>query len=289
METKNAGAPQLVHYDNYRGYLKDWYQHFKRLNAKVSFRFLSQRTGLKSPNYWKLIMEGERKLSNEMIPRFARTLKLEELESHYFHHLVLMNQAENIQERALHAQHLADLKKRLAPIAVATPDISYFSRWYLPVLKEAALVCKGAAGGVESIRTHLRLGLSATQIEEGLQILVDGDYLRRHPDGTYSENRTLISTGNRVSSALATRYISRMIEESLPALEELRPPEREYGALTLTLAPEAYDKLKELARQFRKEALSLAENGAGKSDDERVVQVNLQIFALTRPQGGTPT
>ncbi len=278
--------PRLIQYDNYRGFLKDWYQHFKSLNAKVSFRFLSQRTGLRSPNYWKLIMEGERKLSNEMIPRFAKTLKLEELESHYFHHLVLMNQAEGIKERALHAEHLADLKKRLAPLTIAVPSTNYFSRWYLPILREAAVVAK-QHNSAEEIQTLLRIPLNLEQIKEGLTLLLDGEFMRVQADGSFQETTKLLSTGDRVTSALAMQYLSRMIEESLPALETLPASEREFGAQTLSLGLEQFEELKKLARNFRKDALRLAEQGAGKSTDERVVQVNLQIFPLTVTEKGT--
>lgn len=285
MQEKDLSAPRLIQYDNYRGFLRDWYQHFKSLNAKVSFRFLSQRTGLKSPNYWKLIMEGDRKLSNEMIPRFAKTLKLEELESHYFHHLVLMNQAEGIKERALHAQHLADLKKRLAPLSISVPDTNYFSRWYLPILREAAVVAK-LRNSLEEIQAMLRLPLSLSQIKEGLDLLVEGGFLRVESDGRFEESTTLLSTGDRVTSALAMQYLTRMIEESLPALETLPAGEREFGAQTLTLGTSQLEELKQLARNFRKDALRLAEQGAGKAAGERVVQVNLQIFPLTTTEQG---
>jgi uncharacterized protein (TIGR02147 family) len=285
MQEKDLGAPRLIQYDNYRGYLRDWYQHFKSLNTKVSFRFLSQRTGLKSPNYWKLIMEGERKLSNEMIPRFAKTLKLEELESHYFHHLVLMNQAEGIKERALHAQHLADLKKRLSPLSITVPDTNFFSRWYLPLLREAAVVAQ-SRNSPEDIQALLRLSLSLTQIKEGLSLLIDGGFLHVESNGCYAESTKLFSTGDRVTSALATQYLSRMIEESLPALETLPADAREFGAQTLSLNGAQFEELKKLARNFRKDALRLAEQGAGKSADERVVQINLQIFPLTMTEQG---
>jgi len=283
METKDSGAPRLVQYDNYRGYLRDWYQHSKSLNSKVSFRFLSQRTGLKSPNYWKLIMEGDRKLSNEMIPRFARTLKLEDLESHYFHHLVLMNQAEGLKERALHAQHLEDLKKRLAPMTVDAPNPSFYTRWYLPILRETAVVC-GRKNSIEEIQKRLRIELSAGQIEEGLGILIGGGYLQKNSDATYSQTLQLLSTGDRVSSALASQYISRTIEESVPALENLTSKDREFAAQTLSLNHEQFEKLRVLAREFRKEALALSKTEVGKTPVERVVQMNLQIFSLTRPE-----
>ncbi|MEO5667215.1 MAG: TIGR02147 family protein [Bdellovibrionota bacterium] len=286
METQDLLAPRLVSYDNYRGFLRDWYLHSKSLNSKVSFRFLSQRTGLRSPNYWKLIMEGERKLSNEMIPRFASTLKLPELESHYFHHLVLMNQSDGIKERALHAQHVADLRKRLEPITVTTPQVDYFSRWYLPILREVAVVCR-MNNSFREIHSRLRINITEHQVAEGIAMLIDGGYLKRALDGSFTETNKLLSTGDRVTSALAAQYLARMIEESLPALEELPAAEREFGAQTLSLGPDQFEQLKVLARNFRKEALRLAEQGAGKNPAEQVVQINLQIFPLTHKKQGT--
>lgn len=279
MSEEAIRPPCIVDYDDYRAYLKDWYRHAKASDSKVSFRFLSQRTGLSSPNYWKLIMEDERKLSSDMIPRFARTLKLEESEAQYFHHLVMMNQSPGLRERALHAQNLADLKKRLAPIAVHTPDSTYFSRWCLPLIREAAVLA-GPKNSPQEIHGILRISISESEVEEALGILLEGGFLTRTCGGLYRETNKLLSTGDRVSSVLAMRYMSRMIEESLPALENVEAHEREYGALTLSLGSANYNKLKELVREFRKEALRLAaeDHQAG----SHVVQVNLQIFPLTK-------
>ena len=68
-------------YLNYRAFLRDYYVERKR-KGKVSFRSFSQRAGLKSPNYLKLVMDGERNLGADTplhFSRFAPLYKLEHL------------------------------------------------------------------------------------------------------------------------------------------------------------------------------------------------------------------
>ncbi len=125
----------------------------------------------------------------------------------------------------------------------------------------------------------MRLKLSLEEIREGLDILLENGHLSLHEDGRFLETHRLVSTGDRVNSVLALQHLSRMIEESLAPLEELPATEREYGTLTLGLDEAQFQKLKELTRRFRKDALSLA--GAVPQVD-RVIQVNVQVFPLTQ-------
>ena len=71
-------APKLGAYTDYRLYLKDFYE-YKRALTKTSLRPYSYATfaasaDIKSPNYLKLIIDGQRNLSREMAVKFARAM-----------------------------------------------------------------------------------------------------------------------------------------------------------------------------------------------------------------------
>src|SRR6185312_8853544 len=75
-----AGPPKLGAFTDYRQYLKEFYE-FKREQTKGSLRPYNYGTfaasaDIKSPNYLKLIIDGQRNLSSEMARKFAKALAL---------------------------------------------------------------------------------------------------------------------------------------------------------------------------------------------------------------------
>lgn len=282
--------PELLDFDNYRKFLKAWYQFSKSENDKVSFRYLSKRTHLKSPNYWKLIMEGERNLSVEMIPRFAETLKLNDTHQLYFHHLVLMNQADALKEKALHAQRILELRKKLLPLTVGSiSDPLYYRHWYNPVIRELAPLL-GKDCTPETLRTHLLKEIPLKDVEAALLFLCESEFLKQMPDGSYRQQDSLLSSGDSAAHVLAYTCLQKLNQLGIEAIDSVPESEREFGALTLTLNEAHYSKLKELVRKFRKEALDIASDNAKENatkKQERVIQVNVQVFPMSQKIGNT--
>jgi uncharacterized protein (TIGR02147 family) len=58
-------------YTDYRRFLADHYAYAKAAHG-FSFRAFSQRAGIRSSNYLRLVIDGERNLSAPMAVRFAK-------------------------------------------------------------------------------------------------------------------------------------------------------------------------------------------------------------------------
>ena len=56
---------------DYRAYLRAYYEAAKRTQRSFSFRSFSKLAGLRSPNFLKLVIEGERNLGADSVPRFC--------------------------------------------------------------------------------------------------------------------------------------------------------------------------------------------------------------------------
>src|SRR5688572_23947614 len=85
-------------YLDYRAFLRDYYTE-RKARRGFSFRNFSKRAGLGSPNYLKLVMDGDRNLTNEMAARFAHALGLNSDSANYFVELVRFTQAKTSSER----------------------------------------------------------------------------------------------------------------------------------------------------------------------------------------------
>ena len=58
-------GPEVFDYLDYRAFLRDHYLD-KKQRQGLSFRGFSKRAGLKSPNYLKLVIDGQRNLTEAM-------------------------------------------------------------------------------------------------------------------------------------------------------------------------------------------------------------------------------
>ena len=91
--------PNTYTYLDYRRYLKDLYKKLKETTNHFSFRYFAKAAGLKAPNYLKLVMDGERNLSQDGIRKFCKGLKLNKGEQEFFENLVHMNQSKTDEEK----------------------------------------------------------------------------------------------------------------------------------------------------------------------------------------------
>src|SRR5690242_8118531 len=96
---KRSGI-DVFEYLDHRAYLRDYYLEQKARGRGFSYRVFSRRAGLRSPNYLKLVIDGERNLTREMAVRFASACGLSDEEGEFFVDLVEFNLAGNATERA---------------------------------------------------------------------------------------------------------------------------------------------------------------------------------------------
>src|SRR5262245_48288283 len=108
--------PRLGQFTDYRHYLREFYD-YKRHQTRHSLRPYSYATfaagaDIRSPNYLKLIMDGQRNLSADMARKFAKALALDKQDTEEFMALVDYTQAVEPLERNRHLKTLADLRVR---------------------------------------------------------------------------------------------------------------------------------------------------------------------------------
>ena len=91
--------PRPETFDHYAPYLRAMVVHLKDVDPKFSYRYFSRWAGFSSPNFLKLVADGQRNLTPASIPKFARGLSLSERERESFETLVLMSLARTDEER----------------------------------------------------------------------------------------------------------------------------------------------------------------------------------------------
>jgi uncharacterized protein (TIGR02147 family) len=131
-----APSIDVFSYLDYRAFLRDYYNARKERGRGFSYRSFSRKAGLKSPNYLKLVMDGERNLSGAMAERFGAACGLADDDLRYFIDLVGFQQAESASERSKFYARLTGYQRYRAAHKLDVAHAAYYSAWYMPAIRE---------------------------------------------------------------------------------------------------------------------------------------------------------
>jgi uncharacterized protein (TIGR02147 family) len=283
-----AASPDLEPIDvfgylDYRAYLRDYYVRGKQ-RGRLSFRAFSRRAGLGSPNYLKLVIDGQRSISDAMAARFAAAAGLKQEAATYFCELVRFNQTKGVADRSKLLEKLTGHQRyrEIRPLDAA--HAAYHSNWYLPAVRELAARRDFREDPAWIART-LWPSISIEQAQSALDTLLELGLLERDAQGDLKQGEPLLSTGAEVMSLNVARFHQTMLERASASIESVPAEERDISSLTLCLGADGIRRLKERLRAFRRELLELS---AVERDPKQVVQLSLALFPLSRlPKGKT--
>lgn len=267
----------IFHYTNYRLFLKASYEELKAQNKAFSYRYFSQKCGYKSPNFLKMIIDGQRNLSEESIEKFIQFFKLKKKEASYFRLLVQFNQAKTNEIKAELAQEILKHSafKRMHPLS--KDRFEYYSKWYYPAIREL-LTTRKIKLDAQAISELLIPSVSLKEVEEALESLERLDLIEKKQN-RYVPKAELISTGDEVSSAAIANYHKNMMTLAGESIDTIDRSLRDISCVTISLSSDNISELKTLIQKFRKEAMELSEQD---QDKQTVYQVGIQMFPLSR-------
>lgn len=281
-------APLVGNYLDFRKFLADYYQYRRELSKNdlrpYNYGVFSAAANIKSPNYLKLIIEGRRNLSEEMIAKFAKAMGLAKEAGEEFRLLVLYGQASDPAERNMHLKALnekrVDSKLKSGEIDQKTWEkIPGWIAWILYSMVDQ----KDVSFEPEKLREILRNKASADEIETALNSLINTGELVRDPEtGEMKKARSLMESAEDVPVALVRKLQAELMYLGLESLFQDAPTEREFGSATLALTKQEFEELRFTLRKIRKEAQKNIGVKRLTSKGERIYQLNLQLFPITK-------
>ncbi|MEO7426881.1 MAG: TIGR02147 family protein, partial [Fibrobacteria bacterium] len=175
-------APEILHYSNYRTFLLDYYEYKKAEQPIFSHRYFSQKAGLSSPNYLKLVMDGKRNLTKKSLVKFAAALGLKGSRADFFENLVFFNQATALPERNLYYGNILRVRAKAGLRKLDEAQFQLFSDWRHIVVRELA-AAKGFRPDARWIAKKLGKVISEKEAEESLQLLSILGLLKKTANG----------------------------------------------------------------------------------------------------------
>jgi uncharacterized protein (TIGR02147 family) len=270
--------PTVYDYLDYRSYLGDMFHYRKQSSRAFSYRFFSRKAGFASPNFLKLVIIGQRNLTSASVSKVAKGFGLKKQESQFFENLVFMNQATAHDEKNDYYRKMISIRGYTNIHTIEKAGYEYFSKWYYPVVREL-IQFDGGRLTPRKIATTLNPEITVKEVEAALRLLEKLKLIRQDRSGRWQASDRDITTGPEVASLSVINFHKEMLKLAAESIDRCAAEERDISGLTLSIRRESLPELKERLISFRRELLELA----GYDDDpDSVVQINMQLFPLTK-------
>lgn len=270
-------APDIFLFRDYRAFLRAFYALNKSREYGFSLRAFSKRARLRSSNYLKLVMDGQRNLTQDMALRFAEACSQRGQAADYFCALVAFNQAPNARDRERAYTRLVRFKRYRSVYVLDRAQEAYHSRWYIPVIREL-LVRPDFREDARWLSRQLMPAITQREAEQAIAILLELGLVARNDAGVLQQVDSLVQTPEGPLGLHVLRFHRVMLERAAEALDTVPRAEREFESLTLCLSESRMQELKARLETFCEE---LMQSYQADAESRRVVQVNLQMFPLT--------
>lgn len=272
--------PSVYDYLDYRRFLSDLMSFKKKQGGKkYSYRFLARACGFASPNFIKLVIEGQRNLTNESLAKIALGFGLSPTEREFFENLVFMNQSETHAEKDYYYQKMMAAKAYTKIHKIHKACYEYFSKWYYPAIREMAVFNDGGYSAAE-IADRLTPRITPKEAEKALTLLTELGLIAKDAQGKWRQVDNTITTGPEVQSLTIANFHKEMLKLAAESIDRFSSAERDITGLTISINSQKISLIKELIAGLRKELLTLA------CQDEladQVIQINFQVFPLSKP------
>lgn len=267
-------------YDDYRKYLKDWFDWMKKTKPGFSHRAFSQWAGFKAPNQLLLIMTGERNIALSSIGKYTNVLKLGQIEKKYFELLVKFNQSKDMPSKAEYFQELSVYWLRRGDMLEAEQH-KYLTNWYYAAVREMVNL-RGFQENGRWISKRLGGLITPAQANKAIRILLELKLLSRNENGRLVQVSNYVTTGDEVQSITAFLFHEQMMKLALESLKEKPSSERNLTSLTFSLKRENYSAVIDGIIELKKRIITMLQNRKIQNEDDDVYQLNIHLFPIRK-------
>ena len=285
-ETENH-EPILGCYTDFRQFLRDFYEfkvhQYRDSFGSYTYKTFSAAADLRSPNYLKLIIDGARNVSPNTARKFAKAVGLDRESTDEFLLLIQYGQALDPLERNRHLRALNEfrLKKRLKSGELTSERAELAPRWVSWALHAIADQA-GADFSTDGLRDLLMGKVSADEIRKSLQQLFNSGALNLDSETGRVKKGIVSASQDDIPSDVIRKIQAELMYLGMESLLNGQSQEREIGTLTMCLTEAEFEKLRFELRHLRKRILKDALIERERSPGDRVYQLNIQLFPLTK-------
>jgi uncharacterized protein (TIGR02147 family) len=239
---------------------------------------MAERLGFTSPNFLKLVIDGERNLGKESLEKIAQGMELNKLEAEYFSYLVFFGQAKDTIGKNYYYGLLASLRSNSIISQISPEQYEYFNEWYHPTVREL-IAGKCEPVNYTEMSQSLFAKVSVSQLKKSVALLLRLNLIRLNEEGIYEQTTPLLNTENEFKVYAIRNYHKQILSIAQSAIDTIEPQQRENSHLTLKVSQDGFQKIKKRIQDFREELLQLT---AEDTDVNRIYHLNVQLYPIVK-------
>lgn len=240
-------------YNNYREFLKDYYQEQKGRRTGFTYARFSEAASLGSPNYYKLVMDGKKSLTSANIVKFSLALNLKDQEKDFFEALVQCNQAKSKTERDYFFEKLKRLRQQkegaVSKRILEEYEFEAVSSW----AHHAVMLLTNLKDFRDSPRwiSKKLYGLvSESEVASIIARLEAIGLLQRDQSGRLQQTNKRVKTKPDLKRQASQVFYEGLLARAAKSVRLDSGDTREFGAYMVGISPNQLPELKKKVREF---------------------------------------
>lgn len=276
-----SAAPRVFDFVDFREFLRAFYKYKKATSREFSLGTFAIKAHLNTRNYLKRVMDGERPLTPENLPKFCMAIGLQGKEALYFESLVNYNQAKDALIKKYYFEQLrasADgSKSSIFEITQAHYEI--FKEWYiLPIFE--LLNLSHIDQDAKAIAKKMRNKVTPQEVKNALHLLEKVELIELNAETKrYVTKPKALAYSKDVVNMAVRDFHKQMLELTKKAIDEDTLDKRYLRSLSIAVTPSQVAEVKkEVDELFKK--INQKYSKESKEDGE-LLQINCQVLDLT--------
>lgn len=271
----------IFDYLNYRDFLRDAFACLKQIDPSYNYRRIASELGMKSIGHITWILQGKRNLTLRKTDRYSQLLGLNKKEDSYFKLIVLYTNSKKHSEKRDLFENIVKAQRSEKRI-VTKEQVEYWSKWYYSAMRELVAIHRITDDYKEAARL-LVPRITPGEAEKALRFLEKLNFVARDEQGYYKRLDKVVSMDAEWGTLVVKQHQMDMLDLAKLGLEKIPREERDISSVTMSLSQERFEQVRRMFQDFRQQLITLARTDP---DPERVYQVGLQVFPLSKNPGG---
>ena len=269
----------IYDYLDYREFVSDRVDHIRDTNPNFSYRYFNKKSGFKSPNHLKQIIDGGKNLGRKGMYGICKGLGLSEKEARFFESLVHFNQAKNFEDKEKHYNELIGRYPAKHPKFLESKFYKIFTHWYYVAILELIRL-ENFKENAHWISRMLKPNVPVIMVRAAFGDLIEMGLIVRNESGKLERTEKMIATPEAIRDIAVKRFKHQLCNLAQASIEKDRHFDKENATLTMALSEETFKKIKKKMQDFKDEIRTLVEECESENRTS-VAHMNLQMFKLT--------
>jgi uncharacterized protein (TIGR02147 family) len=271
----------IFDYLDYRKYLRDEFDSLKRSKSGFSHRNLMGKLSLRAPGHMLFVMQGKRRLTQDLALRLAGYLKLSKKETDYLISLIRFSDAKTPADKQYAFEELLSLLQR-SRMTVSVAKHRFYEKWYYSAVR-ASFDVDPFKDDYDRLASSLCPPVTPGEARKAVDVLLELGMAVRDESGYIKPVDQAIGTGDEWQSAVILNLQRQFADLGRDALDRFKKEERDISNCTVTVSPETFKIIVKKIRELRTQIIAL---GCAEQSADRALQVNIQVFPIYKKDQG---